>query len=121
MAASVGLLPVSEKSLRETSRLVEATAELDLTDLSGLESVFQIGRDVLDVWTTEGREVRITAKRDLGTGQFHAEYERRTTVGNGANSCRVWAATSAHLPSVAVDAQTCLQGALEEVNKLHIY
>jgi hypothetical protein len=93
---------------------------LDLSSLNGLD-VYQIGRETLVVHTTEGREVRITAKHDLRKGTYRAEYERRARLQNGGTTYSVWALTPAHEPFVNADPEICLQQALRNINKLHLF
>jgi hypothetical protein len=101
---------------------VELEARLDLPDISGLETIYRIGRETLELRTSEGRELRITAKQDLKTGEYRAEYERRTTVKNcDGSTCHVWTSTVIYGPMISAEIETCLRRALEDVTKLHVF
>jgi len=52
---------------------------LDFAQLSGLVAAFEISPPCVVVETEEGREIRITARRDLSTGWYVSEYERRSS------------------------------------------
>jgi hypothetical protein len=105
---------------RALDRRTHDRRKLDLSSLNGL-SAYQIGRETLVVHTTEGREVRITAKHDLRTGTYRAEYERRARLLNGDTTYSVWALTPAHKPCVTADPETCLQQALRDINKVQLF
>jgi hypothetical protein len=81
---------------------------------SGLVTAYQIGSQIVVVETEGRREIRITAKRELGTGAYVAEYERRTTLVIGGTSYHVWARTSAYPQCRADDAHACLEAAMKE-------
>jgi hypothetical protein len=93
----------------------------DLDALDRIERVEQIGSQTVIARTTEGREVRITATRDLRAGKYRAEYEHRVTLNTGGKAYTVWALTPAHGRVVAADAKTCVEQALRDVNRLRLY
>jgi hypothetical protein len=97
---------------------------IDWADLSGLDrvvAVYGIGDNVLVVETSDGREVRITARRDLRTGRFNADFERRGTVRSGGQEFSVWAHTSAYGHCEGDGLQACLEEAVLQVDRLHLY
>lgn len=96
-------------------------APFDLVALDRIERVNQVGSQTVVAYTTEGREVRITAKHDLRSGKFQAEYEHRVALKAGGKTLMIWALTSAHAPVNGADANTCLDLALRDVNRLHLY
>ena len=59
---------------------------LDFSALDGLVAAYQVGPQTVAVETKDAREVRITAKQDLRTGEFVSEYERRSTVTAGGKA-----------------------------------
>lgn len=100
---------------------VGAVSPFDLVALDRIERVDQVGSQTVVAHTTEGREVRITAKHDLRAGKYHAEYEHRVTLKDGGKTYMIWALTQAHAPVDAADTNTCLDLALRDVNRLHLY
>ena len=59
---------------------------VDLTDLSGLDkivAVYGVGDDCIVVRTADARDIRITAWRNLATGEYVADFERRSTIKSG--------------------------------------
>jgi hypothetical protein len=106
----------------DADRQREAAPTLDISDIDGLELVYRIRGDLVELRLSEGRELRIAVMQDLRTGEYRAEYERRTTVRNldGA-PCHVWTTTSLYDPMVSADPETCLRRALEDVTRLHVY
>jgi hypothetical protein len=95
--------------------LLEGT--LDFSSFDGLVAAYQVGPQTIAVETKEGREIRITAKRDLSTAVFVSEYERRSALTIGGNAYHVWARTTAYAPCRADDPETCLEAALQEVSR----
>jgi hypothetical protein len=68
------------------SDLVTRESYVDWDDLAGLDkimAIYQIGANTVVVETTEGREIRITAWFDRRTGQYVADFERRSAVTSG--------------------------------------
>jgi len=68
---------------REELRLHELDlkqAGLDFAQLGGLVAAYEISPQCVVVETGEGREIRITARRDLSTGKYVSEYERRGSL-----------------------------------------
>lgn len=100
----------------------EHEARLDLGNMPALECVYRIGDETLDLRTCEGRELRIIAKQDLRTGEYRAEYERRTTIKNcDGTTCHVWTTTTVYGPMISADVETCLRRALADVTKVHVF
>jgi hypothetical protein len=98
--------------------LLEGT--LDFSSFDGLVAAYQVGPQAVAVETKEGREIRITAKRDLATSVFISEYERRSTLTIGGNVYHVWARTSAYPPCRADDPGACLEAAMHEVSRTSV-
>ena len=95
--------------------------ELDLSRLEGLVAAYEVGEHCVVVETEEGREIRITARRDVSTGKYVSEYERRTSLASGEHNYLVWAHTPAYQPCTDADEQACLEAAVAEVNRVHVY
>ncbi len=109
---------------REELRLHEfdlKEGRLDFAQLGGLVAAYEISPQCVVVATAEGREIRITARRDLSTGKYVSEYERRGSLTNNGNTYQVWAQTPAYQACTADDLETCLEAALLEVNRVHVY
>jgi hypothetical protein len=99
-------------------------ATVDLTDLAGLDQIVQaylIAENTVVVELSDGREIRIAAWLDLSTGRYVSEYERRTALSNSGRTLYVWAKTPAYLRMVADDAQSCLEAAVLEVDRRHVF
>jgi hypothetical protein len=94
---------------------------LDFSSYDGLAAAYQVAPQTIAVETKEGREIRITAKRDLATGAFVSECERRSTLSIGGNAYHVWARTSAYPPCRADDPDTCLEAAMQEVSRTSVH
>jgi len=100
------------------------TSSIDWTELSGLDRVvaaFTVSDSAVVVRTSDGREVRITAWRNLSTGQYVADFERRSTMKSGGHEFHVWSQTPAYQRSTGEDIQSCLEAAVLEVDRVHIY
>jgi ATP:corrinoid adenosyltransferase len=100
------------------------SASVDWTDLAGLDQVVKVysdGENSVIAELADGRQVRITALRDLSSGTFVAEFEKRTAVQTGARALHVWAQTPAYKRVIADDLQSCLEAALLEVDRIHVY
>ena len=93
---------------------------LDFSSLGGISAAYQVSAQTVVVETKEGREIRITAKRDLSTATFVSEYERRTAVTNGGTTCHVWCRTGAYPTCRAGDLDACLEAAIHEVSRLPV-
>jgi hypothetical protein len=109
---------------REDLRLDELDREqggLDFAPLDGLVAAYEISPQCVVVETREGREIRITARRDLSTGKYVSEYERRGSVSTKENTYQVWAQTPAYQACTAGDLEACLEAAVLEVNRVHVY
>jgi hypothetical protein len=97
---------------------------IDWEELSGLDRVvaaFEVGDNTIVVETTDGREVRITAWRDLSTDRYVADFERRTHVNVGGQELLVWAHTPAYERCTSDDLSSCLEAAVGEVDRVHVY
>jgi hypothetical protein len=97
---------------------------VDLTDLSGLDkivAVYGVGDDCIVVRTADARDIRITAWRNLATGEYVADFERRSTIKSGAKDMQVWAYTPAYARCTGADRQSCLEAAVLEVDRVYLY
>jgi hypothetical protein len=105
-----------------SSGLLSSWSE-DWDDLSGLERIvaaYQVAENSVVVETDEGREIRITAWRDLSTGDYVAEFERRGLVAGAGHECRAWVHTPAYRRCVADELEACLEAAILEVDRIHV-
>ena len=100
--------------------MISLDGRLDFSLLEGLVAAYQVGPQTVVVETKEGLEVRITAKRDLSTGEFVSEYERRSSLTVGGNAYQVWARTAAYEPCQAEDPDACLEAAMLEVSRIQV-
>jgi hypothetical protein len=99
-------------------------ASVDWADLSGLDkvvSVYAVGDGTIVVHTTDGRDLRITAWRNLSTGRYVADFERRSTLRSNGKEFHVWAHTPAYQRVTAEDRESCLEAAVLEVDRVHVY
>ena len=99
-------------------------AALDWDELSGLERIvnaYAIGDHGVVLELADGREVRITAWHDRAAGQYVSEYERRAVVRSGGQELHVWAQTPAYRRCTADDAASCLEAAVLQVDRIHVY
>ena len=99
-------------------------AYVDWEELSGLDrivAVHEVSDRAIVVETTDGREIRITAWRDLGTGRYVTDYERRSVIRSGGKDFRVWAHTPAYQRCTADDVASCLEAAVLEVDRINVY
>ena len=99
-------------------------AYVDWEELAGLDRVvraYEVGDSSIVVDTSDGREIRITAWRDLGTGLYVSEYERRSVIHSSGKELRVWAQTPAYRRCTADDAAGCLEAAVVEVDRTSVY
>lgn len=106
------------------SDLATRESYVDWDDLSGLDkiaAIFQVGTNTIVLETTEGREVKVTAWFDRGSGQYVADFEKRCSVGSGSQKLRVWAHTPAYARCVADDLVGCLEAAVLAVDRLSVY
>ena len=109
---------------REELRLHEfdpKQGRLDFAHLGGLVAAYEISPQCVVVETGEGREIRITARRDLSTGKYVSEYERRGSLTSNGGTYQVWAHTPAYQACTADDLEGCLEAAVLEVNRVHVY
>src|SRR5436309_765263 len=93
---------------------------LDFHRLDGLVAAYEVSPQCIVVKTREGREIQITARRDLVSGNYVSEYERRGSVSTRDNTYQVWAQTPAYEICIADDLETCLEAAVLEVNRVHV-
>jgi hypothetical protein len=99
-------------------------ASVDYLDLSGLDKIVSIhaaGDASVVVRTADGRDIRITAWRNLSTGQYVADFERRSTVRKQGQELQVWSQTPAYRRCTADDLQSCLEAAVLEVDRVYVY
>src|ERR671936_801297 len=92
---------------------------VDWEELSGLERIVaahEVSDRAIVLETSDGRQIRITAWRDLGTGRYVADYERRSVIRNGGKEFRVWAHTPAYHRCTGDDVASCLEAADLEVD-----
>ena len=97
---------------------------IDWADLSGLDKVvaaYGVGTNCIIVETSDNRHVRITAWRDLRTGRYVADFERRGGVKTGGRELQVWAHTSAYGECTGDGLQSCLEAAVLAVDRLQVY
>jgi hypothetical protein len=105
------------------SDLLTRESYVDWDDLSGLDkivAIYQVGDNTVVLETSEGREVRVTAWLDRGTGQYVADFERRCAL-PGEGQLRVWAHTPAYPRCVADDLLGCLEAAILAVDRVPVY
>jgi hypothetical protein len=111
-------------SLFPSSDPLTSESYVDWDELSGLDKVvtiYQVGTNTVVLETNEGREVRITAWFDRRTGQYVADFERRTKMTSDGQQVRVWAHTPAYARCVSDDLVGCLEAAIIAVDRLHVY
>jgi hypothetical protein len=111
-------------SQASSSELLARESYVDWDDLSGLDkivAIYQVGPNTVIVDTTEGREVRITAWFDRRSGEYVADFERRSTFTSGGQQLRVWSQTPAYARCVAEDLVTCLEAAILAVDRVAVY
>ena len=100
------------------------TIALDWDELAGLDRIeraYAIGDHAVVLETTDGRELRITAWHDRARDIYVAEYEKRSVVKSGNREVRVWAQTPAYKRCEAEDATSCLEAAVLQVDRTHVY
>ena len=93
----------------------------ELASFATIVAAYEVGSNSVVVETTDGREIRITAYRDLNTHQCVSQYERRSTIKSGTKEFRVWASTPAYRHCTADSVEACLEAALREVDQLRLY
>jgi hypothetical protein len=97
---------------------------VDWADLAGLDQIvkaYSVGDSVIIVQLADARELRITARLDLATGRYVADFERRTVLKTEGRSMLVWAHTPAYKQVVADGLQSCLEAAVLEVDRVRVY
>src|SRR5919198_1000448 len=107
-------------STASSSESAARHSSVDWQELSGLDrivSAHEVSDRAIVVETADGREIRITAWRDLGTGRYVADYERRSVVKSGNKEVRIWAQTRAYQPCTGNDAASCLEAAVFAVDR----
>ena len=113
--------------MSSTESITEPAAQvsfIDWEELSGLDRIvaaYEVSDRAIVVETTNGREIRITAWRNLGTGRYVSEYERRSVIKSGGKEFRVWAHTPAYQRCTADDVAGCLEAAALEVDRVNVY
>jgi hypothetical protein len=103
---------------------VTRESSVDWDDLSGLDkvvSIYQVGTNIIVLETTDNREIRISAWFDRRTGQYIADFEKRSAVTSGGKQVRVWAHTPAYARCIADDLIGCLEAAILEVDRMAVY
>jgi hypothetical protein len=104
--------------------LLERWSYVDWEDLSNLDrvvAVYEVGQNSVVVDAGDGREIRITAWRNMASGEYVADFEKRSAVRVGTQELRVWAHTPAYARCAADDLKTCLEQAVLEVDRVSIY
>ena len=100
------------------------TSAVDWTELSGLDRIiaaYTVSDSAVVVRTSDGREVRVNAWRNLSTGEYVADYERRSTVKNSGHEFHVWAQTPAYARVTGEDIESCLEAAVLEIDRVHVF
>ena len=92
----------------------------DGSRLPGINAAYVVGPQTVVVETEEGQEVRITARRDVSTGEYHSEYEWRAAVPARGNVYHVWTKTDSHPTCVSADLDDCLEAAVRAVGVRHL-
>jgi hypothetical protein len=105
---------------------VSISSPIDWADLSGLDKVvaiYGVGENTVIVETNDSREIRITAWKDLKTGDYLPDFERRGTVhAGGGKEFHVWSHTTVYgRPEPAPSLQACLEAAVHQVDRMHVY
>lgn len=93
----------------------------DLASFATIVAAYESGSNSIVVETSDSREIRITAYRDLSTHEYVSVYERRSTIKSGMKEFRVWAATPAYQQCKADSIDGCLEAAMLEVDKIRLY
>jgi hypothetical protein len=99
-------------------------SSIDWDDLSGLDkivTIYEVGSNTVVVETSEGREVRITAWFDRRTGEYVADFERRSKLTSGGQQLRVWSHTPAYARCASEDLVSCLECAILAVDRVAVY
>src|ERR671936_277014 len=111
-------------ALTQTGELADRWAYVDWNELSNLDrivAVYDVGENTIVVETSDGREVRISAWRNLSTGRFVADFERRAQIMIGGTKHRLWEHTPAYARCTGEDAPSCLEAAVLEVEHTNVY
>jgi hypothetical protein len=88
----------------------------DATKLpEGVLAVYQVGPQTVVVETLDRREIRITAKHDLRTGEYQSECERRAPMEHDGYPYHVWTLMPTNSPCVAADPDECLDAAIRHI------
>jgi len=93
----------------------------DLAGFATIVAAYEVGSHSVVLETTDSREIRITAYRDLSSHEYVSVYERRSTIKSGTKEFRVWAATPAYPQCRAESVDDCLEAAMLEVDKVRLY
>ena len=105
---------------RRTRELGLRTGRLNFSALPGLVAAYKTGSHSVVVETKQRREIRVTTKRDLATGNYVSEYERRTVLASGDQSFHVWSRTPAYPACHAANPLDCLEAAIDEVSRISV-
>jgi hypothetical protein len=100
------------------------TATVDWSDHAGLDQIVKIlalGDNVVVVELSDGREIRITAWLELGTGRYVSEFERRCSFASSGRTLHVWSKTPAYRPVIGDSAAACLEAAVLEVDHMRVF
>jgi hypothetical protein len=93
----------------------------DLATFDQIVAAYEVGSHSVVVETLDGREIRITAWRDLSTHQYVSAYERRTKIKNGMQDLYIWANSPAYQTCSADDLEECLEAAMLEVDRARLF
>jgi hypothetical protein len=97
---------------------------VDWTELSNLDRIVQaksVGNFAVILRTTDNREIRITAMRNLATGEYVADFERRSTIRAAGQEFQVWSQTRAYRRCTGADVESCLEAAVVEVDRTNVF
>jgi len=111
-------------SMAPSAEHAAGDASVDWEELSGLEkivAIYEIGDRSIVVETRDNREIKITAWRELGSGRYVADYERRSVVKSGNKEVRVWAQTRAYQQCTGDDPASCLEAAVFAVDRTNVF
>src|SRR5687767_12554237 len=86
----------------------------DLAGFATIQSAYEASSNSVVVETSDGREIRISAYRDLSTHEYVSIYERRSTIKSGLKEFRVWASTPAYPRCTGDSIDACLEAAMLE-------
>jgi hypothetical protein len=111
-------------STESTTESAARHSFIDWEELSGLDRIVaahEVSDRAIVVETTDGREIRITAWRNLGSGRYVAEYERRSVIKSGNKEVRVWAQSRAYQQCTGDNVASCLEAAVSAVDRTNVF